>query len=75
MICSVIGTRREAEQVTEDQSGAEGKCLGERSDEVRSALHIEDIDYRESIEILGGVPLSRYVLFHPLTCNSIFIGS
>ncbi|KIJ29923.1 hypothetical protein M422DRAFT_36762 [Sphaerobolus stellatus SS14] len=26
------------------------------------SLHIENIDYRESIEILGGVPLSRYVL-------------
>ncbi|KIJ29850.1 hypothetical protein M422DRAFT_36777 [Sphaerobolus stellatus SS14] len=71
MICSVIGTRREA-----GHRGSE-RCRrkGERSDEVRFALHIEDIDYRESIEILGGVPLSRYVLFRPLTCNSTFIGS
>ncbi|KIJ34129.1 hypothetical protein M422DRAFT_35202 [Sphaerobolus stellatus SS14] len=26
------------------------------------SLHIEENDYRECIEILGGVPLSRYVL-------------
>ncbi|KIJ41427.1 hypothetical protein M422DRAFT_31772 [Sphaerobolus stellatus SS14] len=26
------------------------------------SLNIEDIDYRESIEILGGVPLSKFFL-------------
>ncbi|KIJ46593.1 hypothetical protein M422DRAFT_29151 [Sphaerobolus stellatus SS14] len=25
------------------------------------SLHIEDIDYRESIEMLGGVPLSKFL--------------
>ncbi|KIJ57339.1 hypothetical protein M422DRAFT_23379 [Sphaerobolus stellatus SS14] len=51
-LLSLLSAQVRALYINEPSSLSDRRCW--------RSLHIEDIDYRESVEILGGVPLSRF---------------